>query len=76
MTTTTDVTTAEGTDQVIVQEEPIVREEPKKIIPASPFAVIFQSPDLATEDDAPAPSAASERKQSRRPSRPRPRRDG
>jgi superfamily II DNA/RNA helicase len=79
----TNVTTAEVAEQVIVREEPImrevpiVREEPKKIIPASPFTVIFQSPDLATEDDAPAPSAASERKQTRRqPSRPRPRRAG
>src|SRR5262249_34359663 len=30
--------------------------EPERIIPASPFAVIFQSPDLATDDDDPAPS--------------------
>ncbi|WP_202610948.1 DEAD/DEAH box helicase [Herbidospora solisilvae] len=39
--------------------------EPEKIIPASPFAIIFRSPDLATEDDLPAPSAATERKAQR-----------
>jgi superfamily II DNA/RNA helicase len=49
--------------------------QPERIIPASPFVVVFQSPDLATEDDDPAPSAATERAQSRRRvSRPRPRR--
>jgi hypothetical protein len=53
-----------------------IRREPERIIPASPFSVIFQSPDLATEDDDPAPSAATERAQQRRPSRPRPRRSG
>ncbi|GAA1288984.1 DEAD/DEAH box helicase [Planotetraspora silvatica] len=47
----------------------------ERIVPASPFVVVFQSPDLATEDDDPAPSAATERAQSRRRvSRPRPRR--
>ncbi|MEU0520055.1 DEAD/DEAH box helicase [Streptosporangium sp. NPDC006007] len=45
---------------------PQPRSQPEKIIPSSPFAVIFQSPDLATEDDEIAPSAASERAQSRR----------
>lgn len=45
---------------------PQPRSQPEKIIPPSPFAVIFQSPDLATEDDEIAPSAASERAQSRR----------
>ncbi|MFI6325168.1 DEAD/DEAH box helicase [Nonomuraea sp. NPDC050556] len=49
---------------------PPVRTEPARIIPPSPFAVIFQSPDIATEDDEVAPSAASERQQQRR--RPRP----
>ena len=42
------------------------RQEPERIIPPSPFAVIFQSPDLATDDDDIAPSAATERKQQRR----------
>ncbi|WP_235030564.1 DEAD/DEAH box helicase [Nonomuraea solani] len=45
---------------------PPVRQEPERIIPPSPFAVIFQSPDLATDDDDIAPSAATERKQQRR----------
>ncbi|MFI6818466.1 DEAD/DEAH box helicase [Nonomuraea sp. NPDC050328] len=43
-----------------------VRREPERIVPASPFQVIFQSPDLATDDDEIAPSAASERQQQRR----------
>ncbi|MER7127715.1 DEAD/DEAH box helicase [Streptosporangium saharense] len=47
-------------------ETPAPRPQPEKIIPPSPFAVIFQSPDLATDDDEIAPSAASERAQSRR----------
>lgn len=47
-------------------QQPRPRPQPEKIIPSSPFAVIFQSPDLATEDDEIAPSAASERAQSRR----------
>ncbi|MFD0887485.1 DEAD/DEAH box helicase, partial [Streptosporangium algeriense] len=47
-------------------EAPSPRPQPEKIIPPSPFAVIFQSPDLATDDDEIAPSAASERAQSRR----------
>ncbi|MER6177928.1 DEAD/DEAH box helicase [Streptosporangium sp. NPDC001681] len=42
------------------------RPQPEKIIPPSPFAVIFKSPDLASDDDEIAPSAASERVQSRR----------
>ncbi|GHE35606.1 hypothetical protein GCM10017673_43040 [Streptosporangium violaceochromogenes] len=46
--------------------QPQSRPQPEKIIPSSPFTVIFQSPDLATEDDEIAPSAASERAQSRR----------
>ncbi|WP_285704100.1 DEAD/DEAH box helicase [Microtetraspora sp. NBRC 16547] len=46
--------------------------EPERIIPPSPFVVVFRSPDLATEDDIPAPSAATERAvQRRRPSRSR-----
>ncbi|MDP4510459.1 DEAD/DEAH box helicase [Nonomuraea turcica] len=45
---------------------PPARTEPERIIPPSPFSVIFQSPDLATDDDDIAPSAASERKQQRR----------
>ncbi|MDP9849101.1 DEAD/DEAH box helicase [Streptosporangium lutulentum] len=49
-----------------VVEAPAPRPQPEKIIPASPFAVIFQSPDLAGDDDEIAPSAASERVQSRR----------
>ncbi|WP_410007816.1 DEAD/DEAH box helicase [Planotetraspora sp. A-T 1434] len=61
-----------------VVETPQPRPEPERIIPASPFVVVFQSPDLATEDDDPAPSAATERaQQRRRPGpRPRPRRTG
>ncbi|GAA4230051.1 superfamily II DNA/RNA helicase [Streptosporangium album] len=46
--------------------DPAPRPQPEKIIPPSPFSVIFQSPDLATDDDEIAPSAASERAQSRR----------
>ncbi|WP_211267242.1 DEAD/DEAH box helicase [Nonomuraea candida] len=45
---------------------PPAPKEPERIIPPSPFAVIFQSPDLATDDDDIAPSAATERKQQRR----------
>ncbi len=45
---------------------PPARREPERIVPPSPFAVIFQSPDLASDDDDIAPSAASERKQQRR----------
>ncbi|MFI7695519.1 DEAD/DEAH box helicase [Nonomuraea sp. NPDC049655] len=48
---------------------PPVHKEPERIIPPSPFAVIFQSPDLATDDDDIAPSAATERKQQRRQAR-------
>ncbi len=56
---------------------PVARQEPERIIPASPFMVVFRSPDLATDDDDPAPSAATERaQQRRRPARPRPRRTG
>ncbi|WP_245647076.1 DEAD/DEAH box helicase [Microtetraspora niveoalba] len=48
------------------------RQEPERIIPPSPFVVVFRSPDLATEDDIPAPSAATERAaQRRRPARSR-----
>ncbi|GAA3129690.1 DEAD/DEAH box helicase [Planomonospora alba] len=50
---------------------PQLRPQPEKIIPPNPFTVIFQSPDLATDDDEVAPSAASERVQNRR--RPAPR---
>ncbi|MFF0306630.1 DEAD/DEAH box helicase [Streptosporangium sp. NPDC004379] len=65
-------------DDVVREEEPATgrwddepdvpasRPQPEKIVPASPFTVIFQSPDLATDDDEIAPSAASERAQSRR----------
>ncbi|MBB5133906.1 superfamily II DNA/RNA helicase [Thermocatellispora tengchongensis] len=42
------------------------RPEPERIVPPNPFTVIFQSPDLATDDDDIAPSAASERAQQRR----------
>ncbi|MDH2429842.1 DEAD/DEAH box helicase [Sphaerisporangium sp. TRM90804] len=45
-------------------DEPL---EPERIIPASPFSVIFRSPDLASVDDEVAPSAATERVQRRRP---------
>ncbi|RSN08637.1 DEAD/DEAH box helicase [Nonomuraea sp. WAC 01424] len=48
---------------------PPVHQEPERIIPPSPFAVIFQSPDLASDDDDIAPSAATERKQQRRQAR-------
>ncbi|MBB6344876.1 DEAD/DEAH box helicase [Nonomuraea muscovyensis] len=48
---------------------PPAGKEPERIIPPSPFAVIFQSPDLATDDDDIAPSAATERKQQRRQAR-------
>ncbi|GII93067.1 DEAD/DEAH box helicase [Sinosporangium siamense] len=52
------------------------RPEAERIVPASPFMVIFQSPDLATDDDEIAPSAATERAAQRRrppqhPRRPR-----
>ncbi|MEV7967512.1 DEAD/DEAH box helicase [Sphaerisporangium sp. NPDC088356] len=51
---------------------PVERTEPERIIPPTPFSIIFQSPDLATDDDV-APSAASERvQQRRRPTYPRP----
>ncbi|GAA3105671.1 DEAD/DEAH box helicase [Streptosporangium carneum] len=53
-------------DDEPVAETPAPRQQPEKIIPPSPFAVIFQSPDLATDDDEIAPSAASERAQNRR----------
>ncbi len=48
-----------------------VRREPERIVPPNPFTVIFQSPDLATDDDDIAPSAASERQAQRRNGRPR-----
>ncbi|MEO3813761.1 DEAD/DEAH box helicase [Sphaerisporangium sp. B11E5] len=44
----------------------VPRPEPERIIPESPFMVVFRSPDLATEDEEVAPSAASERGQRRR----------
>ncbi|MFF3438216.1 DEAD/DEAH box helicase [Streptosporangium sp. NPDC002721] len=61
-----DDTMAERWDDEPVAEAPRPRPQPEKIIPPSPFAVIFQSPDLASDDDEIAPSAASERVQSRR----------
>jgi hypothetical protein len=48
--------------------------EPERIVPPHPFTVIFQSPDLATDDDDIAPSAATERAQQRRRPANRPRR--
>ncbi|GIH98898.1 DEAD/DEAH box helicase [Planobispora takensis] len=63
-----------GWDDEPDHEAPASRPQPEKIIPPSPFAVIFQSPDLATDDDEIAPSAASERAQNRR--RPSPRGQG
>ncbi|MFG1878389.1 DEAD/DEAH box helicase [Sphaerisporangium sp. NPDC049003] len=55
---------------------PVERAEPERIIPPTPFSIIFQSPDLATDDDV-APSAASERvQQRRRPTYQRPARRG
>ncbi|WP_248963690.1 DEAD/DEAH box helicase [Sphaerisporangium perillae] len=58
----------------VVPEAPVARPEPERITPPTPFSIIFQSPDLATDDDV-APSAASERvQQRRRPSYQRPRR--
>ncbi|WP_245655847.1 DEAD/DEAH box helicase [Microtetraspora fusca] len=51
---------------------PRPKPEPERIIPPNPFVVVFRSPDLATDDDIPAPSAATERAaQRRRPSRSR-----
>ncbi|MEU8383711.1 DEAD/DEAH box helicase [Streptosporangium sp. NPDC048865] len=61
-----DGVAAERWDDEPVAEAPGPRPQPEKIIPPSPFAVIFQSPDLASDDDEIAPSAASERVQSRR----------
>lgn len=61
-----DDTLAEHWDDEVVAEAPAPRPHPEKIIPPSPFSVIFKSPDLASEDDEIAPSAASERVQSRR----------
>ncbi len=54
----------------LVTPPPVVRREPERIVPPNAFTVIFQSPDLATDEDDIAPSAASERQQQRR--RPRP----
>ncbi|WP_217370902.1 DEAD/DEAH box helicase [Nonomuraea antri] len=67
---------AEPEPSFLATPPPPVRQEPERIIPPSPFAVIFQSPDLATDDDDIAPSAASERKQQRRQQQRRPRRAG
>ncbi|MEU4535077.1 DEAD/DEAH box helicase [Streptosporangium sp. NPDC023825] len=61
-----DDTMAERWDDEPVVEASKPRPQPEKIIPPSPFAVIFKSPDLASDDDEIAPSAASERVQSRR----------
>ncbi|GAA3411746.1 DEAD/DEAH box helicase [Streptosporangium vulgare] len=61
-----DDTMAERWDDEPVAEAPRPRPQPEKIIPPSPFSVIFKSPDLASDDDEIAPSAASERVQSRR----------
>ncbi|GLW07539.1 hypothetical protein Misp01_26690 [Microtetraspora sp. NBRC 13810] len=49
-----------------VDQRTQTRPEPERIVPASPFTVIFQSPDLATDEDEIAPSAATERAQQRR----------
>jgi superfamily II DNA/RNA helicase len=59
-----DVPALDVDEPVAAPQQP--RPEPEKIIPPSPFAVIFKSPDLATDDDEIAPSAASERVQNRR----------
>ncbi|MFF5206849.1 DEAD/DEAH box helicase [Streptosporangium sp. NPDC000396] len=61
-----DEPVADSWDDEPVAEAPAPPMQPEKIIPASPFTVIFQSPDLATDDDEIAPSAASERAQNRR----------
>ncbi|WP_239137742.1 DEAD/DEAH box helicase [Sphaerisporangium rufum] len=53
---------------------PARRTEPERIVPASPFAIVFVSPDLATTDDDVAPSAASERGRGRKSGGQRPRR--
>ncbi|WP_344210584.1 DEAD/DEAH box helicase [Nonomuraea bangladeshensis] len=60
---------AEPEPSFLAPPPPAPVRQPERIIPPSPFAVIFQSPDLATDDDDIAPSAASERKQQRRQSR-------
>jgi len=64
-----------------VAPAPRPRPEPERIIPPSPFTVIFQAPDLGPVDDEHvahvAPSAATERTQRRgRSSRSRSRRNG
>jgi superfamily II DNA/RNA helicase len=56
----------ESDEPSFLRTPPPARREPERIIPASPFSVIFQSPDLATDDDDIAPSAASERQAQRR----------
>ncbi|GAA2913805.1 DEAD/DEAH box helicase [Streptosporangium fragile] len=61
-----DDAAAESWDGEPALEAPVSHPEPEKIIPPSPFAVIFRSPDLASDDDEIAPSAASERVQNRR----------
>ncbi|WP_200926561.1 DEAD/DEAH box helicase [Sphaerimonospora mesophila] len=49
-------------DEDATGEPPAARRpEPERIIPPSPFVVVFKSPDLATDDDDLAPSAATER---------------
>ncbi|MED7929831.1 DEAD/DEAH box helicase [Nonomuraea sp. LP-02] len=60
---------AEPEPSFLAPPPPAPVRQPERIIPPSPFAVIFQSPDLATDDDDIAPSAASERKQQRRQAR-------
>ncbi|WP_143590272.1 DEAD/DEAH box helicase [Thermoactinospora rubra] len=68
MDQTPELVSVEELAAVPIQEpvqEP-VRREPERIIPASPFQVIFKSPDLATDEDEIAPSAATERQQQRR----------
>lgn len=50
-----------------VERQAPVRREPERIVPESPFQIVFQSPDLATDEYTVAPSAATERQQRRRP---------
>ncbi|MFC0865751.1 DEAD/DEAH box helicase [Sphaerimonospora cavernae] len=68
----------EADDDAIAEPLPARRPEPERIIPPSPFVVVFKSPDLATDDDDLAPSAAAERiqhqQQRRRSNRSQPRR--
>ncbi|MCG5216650.1 DEAD/DEAH box helicase [Streptosporangium sp. KLBMP 9127] len=59
-------TTEPTIEEVSGQMEHAPAPEPERIVPPSPFSVIFKSPDLAHEDDDIAPSAATERMQQRR----------